>query len=81
VRGDVVFEKGRAEGGADAGGFEEVLVATGRPCRGRAFRRAPASRRRGLRLRGLVGDQGDDGVDLRIDAIDLLEVLLQRFAR
>ena len=27
--GDVVFEEGRAEGGADAGGFEEVLVRDG----------------------------------------------------
>jgi hypothetical protein len=29
---------------------------------------------------GLFGDKGDDGINLRIDAIDLLEVLGESFA-
>ena len=50
--GDVVLEERRAEGGADAAGFEQVLVRDGQAVqRAQAFRRAPASRRRVRQLR------------------------------
>jgi hypothetical protein len=73
VCGHVVFEEGRAEGGADAGRFEEVLVRDGQ-----AMQRTEDFAMR-LHLIGagcscgcLVGDERDNGVDLRIDTIDLL---------
>ena len=81
VCGDVVFEEGRAEGGADAGGFEEVLVRDGQTMQGaERFATRLHLVGAGCVCGGLVGDQGDDGVDLRIDAIDLLEVLGKSFA-
>ena len=79
--GDVVFEERRAEGGADAAGFEEVLVGDGQTVQ-RAERFAARLHLVGAcgGFGGHLGDQGDDGVDLGIDAIDLLEVLGERFA-
>ena len=79
--GDVVLEEGRAEGGADAGGFDEVLVGDGQTVqRTEGFATRLHLVGAGCGCGCLVGDERDDGVDLRIDAIDLLEVLGKSFA-
>jgi len=81
LRGDVVFEEERTIGSADAGGVNEVFVRDGQTMQraedfATRLHLVGASRGRG----GLIGDEGDDGVDLRIDTIDLLEVLGESFA-
>ena len=79
--GTLSLKRGRAEGSADAGGFEEVLVGDGQTMQGaERFATRLHLVGAGCVCGGLFGDQGDDGVDLRIDAIDLLEVLGESFA-
>src|SRR5207237_1116120 len=64
----VVHVDRRAEGGADAFGRDQVLVGD-RQARKRRRRFLPVERFR--RLQRLLGKEGDDGVDLRVHALDL----------
>ncbi len=80
--GDVILEERGAEGGTDAAGFHEVLVGNRE-----AVKRAQllfvslflvGGRSRGG---GHLRYEGDDGVDLRVDAADLFEVFGEGLAR
>ena len=80
--GDVVFIERRSKCGADAAGFQQVLV------RDRQTMQRPQRlfvRLHLIGLRGGVGGhfrhQSHDGIDLRVYALDLLQVRGQRFAR
>ncbi len=80
--GNVVLVERRSKCGADAARFQQILV------RDRQTVQRPQSlfvRLHLIGLRGSVGGhfrhQGHDGIDLRVYALDLLQVRGQRFAR
>ena len=80
--GHVVLEGAAAEGGADAGGDEQVLVNDGQAVQG-----ADREARRQVRVRRVgggerrVGHAGHDGVDARIEPVDAVEMRLHDLAR
>ena len=79
--GNMVLEERRAVGGANACGIDEVFVGD-RQAVQRTQRLAMRLHLIGARCRCgcLVRNERDNGVHPGIDAIDLLEVLLKRFA-
>ena len=71
LHGDVVPIDGRAIGGADAGGVDQVLDGDGEAVeRADRLTAGEGAVGGGGLVAGAVGDEGADGVDVRVDALD-----------
>ena len=78
---NIVFENGGSEGGADALGLDQIFVGDRESVQNASKTALCGSFVEFFgALQGLLGNEGDDRVDLGIDALNLLQVRFENFS-